>query len=113
MEAAKLSKDQREAVIKWITEKAGDRKITCTVCGASDWAIPNYLGSIPIFDPKRGPFSTARFPHVLLGCTNCGHTLFLNSVVMGITERPPKQKKPAVGEDAEKVAEQEGGDGDA
>jgi hypothetical protein len=64
---------------EWIKEKW--KHGPCPVCKTSNWRVADNPGMLPADVPASvlGPF-----PFVLVYCSNCGYTLFINSLVAGI-----------------------------
>jgi len=69
------------AVMAWIERKAGTASLTCQVCSRDDWSVSPVVGRLPAgFDE----LAVASYPLVPVVCTNCGNTLLLNALVMGL-----------------------------
>ena len=100
LDKLRLTDEQKEAAKRWITEKSGPRQITCQVCGHHDWIIGDHGVAPPVF---RGGYiiSGPAYPMVMLICTTCAHTIFLNAVMMGLS-LGSKPAEVAKKEDAEK-----------
>ena len=56
--------------------------ILCSVCqGRNLWTIGEYTTRLQAAD---APLAGVGYPQVVLTCKNCGHTVLLNAIVMGL-----------------------------
>lgn len=80
-----LSKQQGEAIAKWLSTKWPDK--LCPHCKATEWAIGLFLTSARAVPPERpGDLiigATPIYPFVPIGCENCGYTAFVNVLTIG------------------------------
>jgi hypothetical protein len=80
------SSDQMEAIHKWLEDKWGkDRK--CSQCGTDDWGIGGTPGSLPVGTPEGRTRIGPNYPCVVVICSNCGNTILLNALAIGV--QPP------------------------
>ncbi len=84
----KLNDNQIQEVIKKINEIShGD--ITCPVCGQKHWSINDVV--IENREFQKGNLviggQSAIVPFVTLTCANCGNTIFLNALKLGVIDR--------------------------
>ena len=89
----KARQEFAERAIAKVKEKLAMDKLPCQLCGIYDWQLektPAFVvlwdvdsGEIPIFssDSKMNGL-----PLVALTCKNCGNTLFVNAMVLGLGE---------------------------
>jgi hypothetical protein len=91
----------REAAAAWLKARwRGDPE--CPVCRGNNWAIGERAVEVveqpawELVEPKRWPGVPAglrqrtalpqrRYPLLVLTCSGCGHTLFFNTVLAGLT----------------------------
>lgn len=93
-QSGKLTKQEKQKAIDWIKERGGNRAITCSVCYATSWMVGDNLVAPVIFRTGYvlgGP----AYPQVMLICKNCGHTMLLNAVMMGLAEKAAEEGQTA------------------
>jgi len=91
-----LTQEEKDKVVAWLTKRRPKEAgpIVCAVCGQGRWGVGDHLVA-PVIYRKRGLLlGGAAYPLVMLLCENCGHTIFLNGVRMGLV--PPKEVTGAV-----------------
>ncbi len=87
----KLSKDQQ----KKITEKLSKYdKSTCPICGNDgSWKFSDVIFEICEYQRDSSLIGGERvLPVIPLTCDRCGHTQFLNALILGIVEQPIKKE---------------------
>jgi hypothetical protein len=79
-------KDQiRDWVLKW-------KMAPCPVCGKRDWVVGDHVVQpVTIGAGKTLQLGGEGYPQVMLISTECGYTLFLNAVIVGIVKNSPSQ----------------------
>lgn len=94
---------------KWV------REVDCPICQSNEWVPGQILAQAPEYPssglPRFAQIGAGRaYPLVAVFCTNCGYTVFFNSLVAGITRfsehpvtvestaRPPSSPPPAAPE---------------
>ena len=84
---SKLTPEQRTEVVAWLKSR-GVKGLTCTVCQKSDsWAVGKHKTRLQAADALLGGIG---YPQVILTCRNCGHTVLLNSIVLGLDKSSGK-----------------------
>ncbi len=79
----KLSDDEKDKVVSWLKEK-WKGPVICPYSKDSEWIIGEYIVA-PINYSKKGIFVGGEdSPQVMVVCKNCGHTVFLNAVILGL-----------------------------
>ena len=90
----KLTEDQAQRVISYITQTNNNRPIVCSVCGTKQWSVNNLITEMREF--QNGNFilggDSAIMPFVSLTCEHCGHTIFINAIRAGVVS--PNNSKP-------------------
>lgn len=82
----KLTDAEMKIVNKWLGEK-WVRGSLCYVCGQSDWEVESYLAHAPLIRAGLiARLGEKAYPFILVICANCGHTVFINAVAMGISK---------------------------
>ena len=86
----KLSKDQQ----KKITEKLSKYdKSACSICGNGSWKFSDAIFEICEYQSDSLIIGGERvLPVIPLICDRCGHTQFLNALLLGIVEQPIKKE---------------------
>ena len=86
--AGRLSDVERDRINSWLEEKWLGTK-TCPVCGLFQWVMPDHVVQVEAQAHMALPYTPTQYPQVMLVCRNCAHTLFFNTVAMGITPATP------------------------
>jgi hypothetical protein len=93
-EAGKLTAAEKQLVSDWIGKKAGP-DLNCPVCGDSNWIIGDHLVQpITIGDKLTLMLGGIGYPQVMLISQNCGHTLFINAVIIGLVKPTHSEGTP-------------------
>jgi hypothetical protein len=96
-----LSEEEQIKIRDWIDDKREGRGMVCSICHTANWSVGPHLVFPPIFSGGLR-LGGAAYPYAMIVCSNCGHTMFINSVMMGLT--PPERKsedEPQKGKDGE------------
>lgn len=83
----KLSKEQVDKVITYLNAKADSAGIVCPFCKHKEWLISDAIFEAREFthgDLVVGGISI--LPFVTISCKNCGNTMFLNAIQVGILD---------------------------
>jgi hypothetical protein len=90
---AALTQEQKDRIVAWLKARGAPR--ACAACGHNNWTMANHLVSPPLHRVSGGGgfmFGGPAYPQAMVICANCGHTVYFNTVVMGIlTDDSPKQ----------------------
>ena len=81
-----FDKEKQQIALKWLEEKWPKGKRKCICCGKKQWTLAEDLVMPLRFIGGQFEIYGSTYPHVLLVCTTCGHSLFFNAVKMGIVE---------------------------
>ena len=81
-----LDKDQKKKVIDWIQERRTKAfgPIICAVCGHTQWTLGDHLITPSLYQGGGLVLGGSSYPAVMLICNNCGNTLYLNAVMIGL-----------------------------
>ncbi|MBU1209929.1 MAG: hypothetical protein KJ587_01490 [Alphaproteobacteria bacterium] len=95
---SKLTKDQKDRALAWLNQKWVGNK-ACPVCAQNHWTIADHAVTPSISHGSGLIIGGPSYPHALVICNNCGHTLFFNAVLMGILrdEKPAKPEEKTDG----------------
>jgi len=102
-----LTQEEKDNALARLKERGGDKSIVCTVCRQTKWIMGDHLVTPIIF--RQGGFfmgGGAAYPVIMLVCNHCGHTLYINAVMMGLV--PPLKDAQ---EGKAEVKEEEGPNG--
>ena len=84
-----MQPDHRRRIYEAIVEKLGPRKLVCPISGEdSTWEINRYLSAHPALEhPTQFQLqATASFPVAVLMCQDCGYSLFINLIQLGLAD---------------------------
>ena len=87
----KLEKLDKKKFIEHLNKKWGKR--SCPMCGANSWNISEKTYELREF--KEGPLVVGGsiVPIILVTCTNCGNSVFVNAIVANIVKPEKGDKK--------------------
>ncbi len=92
-QSGNLSESEKKKAQDWLRERM-PAALTCSVCNTQNWILADHVVAPPIFGRGLVLGGTA-YPHVMLICRQCGHTVFFNAVMMGLVEkRREKAEEP-------------------
>ena len=107
-----LTDEQKQQIKDWIDGKVGSGGFTCSLCTSAHWIIGDHLVSSPIFS-KGLHLGGPVYPFAMLICSVCAYTVFLNSVMIGVSPSQTETKdkdKDKEGEGQKKEAEKKEGE---
>lgn len=83
MDGREIPQDVREKILDWVKLKAS--KARCPVCKEQKFTLAEHFIT-PIIQGADGAVQLggSTYPHFMLLCRNCAHTLFFNAVAAGI-----------------------------
>ncbi len=89
-EDGRFTQEDNARITDWFKEK-WKRGYSCPICAVQNWGVEEYLANAPIVHIPRHSFAppelTGRtYPFVLVICNNCGYTMFLNAVSIGVSK---------------------------
>ena len=99
-----LTDEQKQQIKDWVDGKVGNKGFTCSVCRSAQWIIGDHLVSSPIFS-KGVHLGGPIYPFAMLICSVCAHTVFLNSVIIGLSPARAETKEKSEQETEEKSEE--------
>jgi hypothetical protein len=77
--------EYQQRVREWLVERAPGFG-ACPFCSTSNWTIAA-LGEVPLRTAELGEdFDAKAIPVVPLICSQCGHSVLFNALVMGLVE---------------------------
>ena len=88
-----LTPEQQHILISNISRLVA-RQGPCSLCNSSKWEVSDTIFELREFnggDLVQGGDSI--YPVIPITCSNCGNTLFLNAVKMGVWIPPDSQKQ--------------------
>lgn len=78
-------KVDKEKVKAWLDGKwTNDER--CPICHDDHWSISDDFVDNKVFNPQA-IFGGKSYPSVMIICTNCGYTVFINAIVAGFVEK--------------------------
>ncbi len=80
----RLNQQDYDKINEWFRSKW--KMPVCPVCNArNSWSVEQYLANAPILRAISSQQSNT-YPFVLVICSNCGHTVHMNAVSIGIAQ---------------------------
>jgi hypothetical protein len=107
-EHGRLTEADNDLIERWWGQHSKD-SVTCPVCKTTNWKIVEHLVNIQGNAAGANASNTPAYPHVIVTCKFCAHSIFFNAVQVGIaaTYVPPAQQ-PAAGAIASDLMGQRG-----
>lgn len=81
-EDARLSDTESETVIRFLQEKW--TKPECPFHGKTEWQIDKIVGQVLPYHGGSLVVGGAVFPLVVVTCAQCGYTVFVNAIRVGV-----------------------------
>lgn len=91
----KLSADEQQKIIKWITDHSAGFGIPCPICKQKNWGITEHLVLFTIHTPNVFTIGGPTYPCIQLLCSNCGSVQLINAIKAGIALPSPPDAKEA------------------
>ena len=85
-----LSAEDNAKIQQWWSTR-WKAPVQCPVCKTTDWSQAAHVVNIPRHAIDASAPNTVTYPHIIIGCKNCGHAMFFNAVQIGI---PTAQSQP-------------------
>jgi hypothetical protein len=63
----------------------------CPVCKTTDWSLTSHLVNVQRFATDANASNTPTYPHIIVTCKFCAHSMFFNAVQIGIAAPPARQ----------------------
>ena len=92
MTSTKAKQEFADLALTKVREKLASDKLHCQLCGVFDWNAESHPAFVPLWDvdsekvPILSGSQMTGLPLVTLTCKNCGNTLFINAMVLGLGE---------------------------
>lgn len=90
----KLNEEQLQKVVQQLNEVAPDGFV-CPICGGKRWSVNNTVFETREFNNGNlfpsGPMSL--IPLIVLDCSHCHNTMFLNAVALGIVSQSAEEEQ--------------------
>lgn len=93
-EEIKWTPQQEKQIDDWLQTKWGNPPRTCPYCQVAEWVICP-PGNLPAGDQHSNMHLGRGFPSVVLICGNCGNTVLINALLVGVVV--PKKEDEANG----------------
>lgn len=82
-EHGRLTKADNDLIERWWSQHWQD-PVTCPVCKTTDWVIAGHLVNIQRHPADANASNTPTYPHIIVTCKLCAHSMFFNAVQIGI-----------------------------
>ena len=107
-EHGRLTEADNELIERWWGQHSKD-SVTCPVCKTTNWKIVGHLVKIQSDAAGANASNTPTFPHIIVTCKFCAHSIFFNAVRIGIAATyVPPAPQPAAGAVASDLMGQRG-----
>jgi len=89
-----LSKEDNDSIQRWWGQHWKD-PVICPVCKTTDWSLASHLVNVQRFATDANASNTPTYPHIIVTCKFCAHSMFFNAVQIGIAA--PLARQPTAG----------------
>jgi hypothetical protein len=63
--------------------------VTCPVCKTSEWTVAPHVINIQRHATDAAVGNTISYPHIVVTCKSCAHSMFFNAVQIGVSASHP------------------------
>jgi hypothetical protein len=84
--AGALTPDDNAKIRSWWEQHWKD-PVVCPVCKTREWTIAPHVVNLQRHALDSLVANTVSYPHIVVTCKTCAHSMFFNSVQMGISLR--------------------------
>src|SRR4029077_4353468 len=85
-----LSKADNDSIQCW-WDQHWKEPVICPVCRTTDWSLSSHLVNTQRFADANAR-NTPTYPHIVIACKFCAHSIFFNAVQIGIAAPPAGQR---------------------
>lgn len=82
----KLDQAQTQKLLSWLNSKWKEPR-KCQICGDNNWNIVDYIFELREHADGAMSIGGPVLPVVTMNCVNCGNTLHLNAIRIGLLEK--------------------------
>lgn len=86
------AKLDRQRFAEWLNRHWTGNKV-CPICGNNNWSVPEELVEVRPFSGGTLVLGGRLFPHAIIICKVCGHTLLFNAMVAGLVKPEAEETK--------------------
>jgi hypothetical protein len=65
--------------------------VVCPVCKTTEWTQAPHVVNIPRHATDAYVTNTISYPHIVVTCQSCAHSMFFNAVQIGVSAPSPQQ----------------------
>jgi hypothetical protein len=86
-EHGRLTEADNDSIQRWWDQHWKD-PVICPVCKTGDWKIAGHIVNIQS-EADVNASNTPSYPHIIVTCKFCAHSMFFDAVQIGIAARQP------------------------
>jgi hypothetical protein len=83
-EHGRLTEADNDLIERWWGQHSKD-SVLCPVCKTTNWKIAGHLVNI---QSDAADSNTPTYPHIIVTCKFCAHSMFFNAAQIGIARQP-------------------------
>lgn len=68
--------------------------VVCPVCKTSEWGQAAHVVNFQRYAVDAFAPNTVSYPHIVVSCKSCGHSMFFNAVQIGVAAPAPQPSVP-------------------
>jgi hypothetical protein len=88
-EHGRLTEADNDLIGRWWSQHSKD-SVICPVCNTDGWKVTGHLVNIQTHAADATAGNTA-YPHIIVTCKFCAHSMFFNAVQIGIAVPPARR----------------------
>jgi hypothetical protein len=85
-----LTQQDRDTIQRWWTGR-WKNPVICPVCKTTEWWLAEHVVNFNRHAPDRWEPESVSYPHIMVGCKTCFHTMFFNAVAVGVSPPHPDE----------------------
>jgi hypothetical protein len=93
-EHGQLTDADNELIERWWSQHSKD-SVICPVCNTDGWQIAGHLVNIQTHAADASAVNTLTYPHIIVTCKFCAHSMFFNAAHIGIAVSPARRSASA------------------
>ena len=99
-----LSKADNDLIQRW-WDQHWKEPVICPVCKTTDWSLSSHLVNIQRFATDANASNTLTYPHIIITCKFCAHSIVFNAVQIGVAAPPAGQRAPELIAEVDEVGQ--------
>ncbi len=87
----KLTEEEKQKILAWLESHEKQPRV-CQLCGSTNWLLAEHVVQPLRYGPQI--YGGVAYPQIMLISQPCGHTLYVNAVMIGLYPPSATQESP-------------------